>query len=169
MVHVRLWHSYDTADGLYFLNNGYVLSLASSTWLCYIFSPPVVAPASLSDHELPPIWQRLRNISISSFQPSMSYPQGTHVLPLIAAHLIWCHCSQVKAKEALSGVMSENYWCQSVENIALKSKSADNQTLLENHGEASHKFLEVHCSPCQVKPIQFNIFSLCTCELSGMG
>lgn len=129
-THVGIW-----ADASWI--SEYTLSFASSSWPCYIFFPPLVAPASLSDHEFPPIWQPLRNTSISSLQSGISFPQGTHVLPLsLLLIFIWCCCSQVMAEEALSGVMSENYWCQSVENIALKNEISDNQILLENHGKS---------------------------------
>lgn len=51
---------------------------------------------------------------------------------------------------------------------SLEKQACDNQTLLGTMEKASHMFMEMCCSPCQLKPVQPNRLFLCTCEIPGL-
>lgn len=162
-THVGIW-----ADASWI--SEYTLSFASSSWPCYIFFPPLVAPASLSDHEFPPIWQPLRNTSISSLQSGISFPQGTHVLPLIAAHL---HLVSLLTSDGRGSIIRGHEWellvSVSREHSLKKMRFLTTRYCWRIMERVFHEFLEVPCSSCQLKPIQVNVFLLCPCEVSRMG
>lgn len=106
------------------------------------FSSCMAAPVSLSDHEFLPIWGTQTTSSEKHFyllSPAKhEFPKRHTYLPSHCCSPSFGHWPQVIVTEALLGVMNENYWCQSVENIALKSTSAENQT-----GESWGGFLQI--------------------------
>lgn len=52
-------------------------------------------------------WHPLRKTSISSLQPSMNFPKGTHVFPLIAAHL---HLMSLPTSDSKGSIIRGHEW-----------------------------------------------------------